>query len=151
MPGHGLMVQGELGIGPCEVVTTSGICLSGVTAFKIACMNVAMGFSKNAVATGSETASSYIKSQMGQSIDPQKIDEINRRPVLSIERIFKVDVSDGAGAVFLSGSPRKEGMSLKLEWIEILSMPMNSIHACMQGPAPLMIIAQRVAGFFITP
>jgi 3-oxoacyl-[acyl-carrier-protein] synthase-3 len=135
MPGHGLMVQGELGIGPCEVVTTSGICLSGVTAFKIACMNVAMGFSKNAVATGSETASSYIKSHMGQSIDPQKIDEINRRPVLSFEEDFlRWMLSDGAGAVFLSGSPRKEGLSLKIEWIEILSYA-NEFNTCMYAGA----------------
>jgi hypothetical protein len=35
------MVQGELGIPACEAVTTSGICLSGVTAFKYACMSVA--------------------------------------------------------------------------------------------------------------
>jgi len=49
-PGHALMVQGELGIPACEAVTTSGICLSGITAFKYACMNVAAGLVSNAVA-----------------------------------------------------------------------------------------------------
>jgi 3-oxoacyl-[acyl-carrier-protein] synthase-3 len=32
MPGHAVMVQGELGNPPCEVVSTAGICLCGMTA-----------------------------------------------------------------------------------------------------------------------
>ena len=52
MPGHGVMVHGELGGGPCEVITTAGICVSGITAFKYAWMNVALGLAKNGVATG---------------------------------------------------------------------------------------------------
>ncbi|MBN1277194.1 MAG: beta-ketoacyl-ACP synthase III [Deltaproteobacteria bacterium] len=135
MPGHGLMVQGELGIGPCEVVSTSGICLSGVTALKNAYMNVAMGFTENGVATGSEMASSFTRSQMGQSIDPQKIDEIHKRPVLSFEEDFlRWMLSDGAGAIFLSNSPLKEGLSLKIEWIEILSYA-NEFSTCMYAGA----------------
>lgn len=62
LPGHGLMVQGELGIPSCEVITTAGICLCGITSFKTAYANVALGLSDNAVSTGSELASSLIKS-----------------------------------------------------------------------------------------
>jgi len=61
LPGHGLMVQGELGIPSCEVITTAGICLCGITAFKAAYANVALGLSDNAVSTGSELASSLIQ------------------------------------------------------------------------------------------
>ena len=32
LPGHGLMVHGELKNGPCEVVSTSSVCISGMTA-----------------------------------------------------------------------------------------------------------------------
>lgn len=135
MPGHGLMVQGELGVGPCEVVTTAGICLSGVTALKNAYMNVAMGFSGNAIATGSEMSSSFTRSQIGQSIDPQKIDEINKKPVLSFEEDFlRWMLSDGAGAMFLSNNPRENGLSLKIEWIEILSYA-NEFRTCMYAGA----------------
>ena len=52
MPGHGLMVHGELKSGPCEVVSTAGVCISGMTSLKYAYMNVALGLSKNAVASG---------------------------------------------------------------------------------------------------
>ena len=61
LPGHALMVLGELGIPACEAVTTAGICLAGITAFKYACMSVAAGLTSNAVATGSELSSSYMR------------------------------------------------------------------------------------------
>ena len=52
MPGHASMVQGELGIGPCEIVSTAGICLTGISALKYAAMAIALGQSHRAVATG---------------------------------------------------------------------------------------------------
>ena len=61
-PGHALMVEGELGLPPCEVITTAGICLSGMIAFKYAFMNIATGMSRNAVAVGSELSSSFMRS-----------------------------------------------------------------------------------------
>ncbi len=135
MPGHGLMVQGELGIGPCEVVTTSGICLSGVTALKNAYMNVALGLSENAVAAGSEMSSSFTRSQIGQSVSPQKIDEIAKKPVLSFEEDFlRWMLSDGAGAIYLANAPSGEGLSLKIEWIEILSYA-HEFSTCMYAGA----------------
>ncbi|MDL2269207.1 hypothetical protein LJC41_04470, partial [Desulfosarcina sp. OttesenSCG-928-G17] len=60
-PGHALMVAGELGLPPVEAVSTAGICISGMTAFKFAFMNVAMGLSANAVSVGSELSSSFMR------------------------------------------------------------------------------------------
>ena len=57
MPNHGVMVHGELGISACEVVSTAGICVSGLTALKYAYLAVLAGDAQNAVATGSELAS----------------------------------------------------------------------------------------------
>ena len=135
MPGHGLMVQGELGIGPCEVISTSGICLSGITALKNAYMNVAMNLSRNAVSTGSEVSCLFLRAQMGQSVNPEKIDEISKRPVLAFEEDFlRWMLSDGAGAIFLSDNPCEKGLSLKIEWIEILSYA-NEYNTCMYAGA----------------
>ena len=36
MPNHAVMVHGELGNPPCEVVSTAGICLCGMSALKYA-------------------------------------------------------------------------------------------------------------------
>lgn len=131
MPGHGVMVHGELGGGPCEVVTTAGICLSGLTALKNAYMNVAMGLSKNAVATGSELASTYLRARMGASTDDDREDAIEKNPVLAFEGDFlRWMLSDGAGAAFLTGRPDENRLSLRVDWIEIVSYA-HRLPTCM--------------------
>ncbi len=100
-PGHGLMVHGELGNPPCEVISTAGICLSGIAALKYAYMNVALELSDNAVATGSELASSLIRANFFEHLkgDPER----GNSPVLAFESDFlRWMISDAAGAVFLS-------------------------------------------------
>ncbi len=131
-PGHGVMVHGELATGPCEVVTTAGICLAGMTAFKYACMNVAAGFSDNAVATGSELASSFTRSSLCNV--PHSLQKGEQ--VLPFEADFlRWMLSDGAGAVFLSGSPGdRQKPSLKVEWIEHLSFA-GELDTCMYSGA----------------
>ncbi len=129
-PGHALMVQGELGLEACESVTTSGICLSGMTAFKYAFMNVAAGHSPNAVAAGSELSSSYMRAQF---LTPfyKEISDLETRP----ERAFDADflrwmLSDGAGAAFLSAEKNREGLSLKVDWMEVISYA-GKLETCM--------------------
>ncbi|HSO19230.1 MAG TPA: hypothetical protein VLT88_07230, partial [Desulfosarcina sp.] len=108
LPGHALMVQGELGLGPCDAVTTAGICIAGMTAFKHAFLSVAAGAAKTAVATGSELASSFIRSAfMGplahrnQGEDP--VERLEKRPIRAFDADFlRWMLSDGAGAAFLS-------------------------------------------------
>ena len=57
MPGHASMVHGEVGGSKCEIVSTAGVCLSGISSLKYACMSVALGLTDNGVATGSEQSS----------------------------------------------------------------------------------------------
>lgn len=128
-PGHGLMVMGELGIGPCEVITTSGICLSGITSFKAAYVNVALQLSNNAVATGSELASSLIRSNFFEHLkgDP----DFKNHPVLTFESDFlRWMLSDAAGAVFMSGKKNKGKKSLRVDWIEHVSYA-GQMDVCM--------------------
>lgn len=129
-PGHALMVQGELGLEACEAVTTSGICLSGMTAFKYAFLNVAAGLASNAVAAGSELASSYMRSQF---LTPfyKDVSDLETRP----ERAFDADflrwmLSDGAGAAFLSPEKNTEGLSLKVDWVEVICYA-GKLETCM--------------------
>ena len=131
-PGHALMVQGELGIPACEAVTTSGICLAGVTAFKYACMSIAAGLASNAVAAGSELASSYMRAQF---LTPfyNGVGDLETRPVRALDADFlRWMLSDGAGAVFLSNTKRKEGLSLKVSWIDVISYA-GVLETCMYG------------------
>ncbi|MEN6620351.1 MAG: beta-ketoacyl-ACP synthase III, partial [Smithella sp.] len=132
-PGHGLMVQGELKIPPCEVISTSGICLSGMASFKAAYMNVALGLSDNAVATGSELASSLMRSNFFEHLKNEQV--LRNHPVLGFESDFlRWMLSDGAGAVFMSGKKNEKRISLKVEWMEHVSYA-GEMEACMYAGA----------------
>ena len=137
LPGHAVMVHGELGNPPCEVVTTAGICLCGVSALKYAWLNVASGESRNAVACGSEVASALMQAR-NFSAEVEDIDQaLARRPELAFEKDFlRWMLSDGAGAVWLEDRPNPEGLSLRIDWIDILSFA-DRLPACMYGGAEM--------------
>ncbi|MBA4423112.1 MAG: hypothetical protein C0390_08420 [Syntrophus sp. (in: bacteria)] len=119
-PGHGLMVHGELASPPCEVISTAGICLCGIAALKYGFMNVAMGFSDNAVATGSELASSLIRSKFFEHLQSER--DVKRNPILAFESEFlRWMLSDAAGAVFLSSKKNPDRLSLRVDWIDHVS------------------------------
>nr|WP_320050826.1 beta-ketoacyl-ACP synthase III [uncultured Desulfuromonas sp.] len=119
MPGHASMVHGELKGGPCEVVSTAGICICGVTSLKQACMQVALGESPSAIATGSELASSFMRASLCGQISRERAEELQNQPVLSFDADFlRWMLSDGAGAAKISPTPNSQGISLKVEWID---------------------------------
>jgi 3-oxoacyl-[acyl-carrier-protein] synthase-3 len=131
-PGHALMVMGELGLPPVEAVTTSGICLSGMTALKFAYLNIAAGCSQNAVATGSELASSYMRASFFKVNGAPEAD-MEKNPI----RLFDADflrwmLSDGAGAVFMTDRPAAGRLSLRIEWIEHYAFS-GELETCMFG------------------
>lgn len=131
-PGHALMVQGELALPPVEAATTAGICISGMLAFKYAYMNVACGISKNAVAVGSETASSFTRS--GFFAPNENTDhEIEKKPILGFDSDFlRWMLSDGAGAAYLSSEKNSDRVSLQVDWIDYMAFA-GELDTCMYG------------------
>lgn len=135
MPNHGVMVHGELGIPACEVVSTAGICVSGITALKYAWMSVLSGQSKNAVATGSELASLGLHARNFEAESAHRIAELESNPEIAFEKDFlRWMLSDGAGAFLLQDKPKAQGLSLAIDWIHILSQA-DSMQACMYAGA----------------
>jgi len=135
MPGHGLMVHGELKTPPCEVVSTAGICLSGVSALKYAYMNVALGLTGNAVATGSDVASTYTRARFfdGVKLNQQAFSRRNR--LVPFDTAFlRWMLSDGAGAAFLSTRHESGRPALRIDWMEHLSYA-GEFNACMYSGA----------------
>jgi len=129
-PGHALMVLGELGLPPCDAVTTSGICVCGMTALKYAYMNVATDSTKNAVAVGSDLASSYSRAAFFAA-DMASDTDLEKKPIRAFDAEFlRWMLSDGAGAVFLSGEKSKDRISLKIDWIENISYA-GQLETCM--------------------
>ena len=131
LPNHALMVHGELGIPSCEVIATSGICLSGTMSLKYGYMSILSGQSTNAVATGSENASSVMRAQNFEEEVETRIEKLERQPEIAFEKDFlRWMLSDGAGAVLMSAEPNKEGISLQIDWIVQKSYA-NELDACM--------------------
>lgn len=131
-PGHALMVMGELGLPPCEAVSTHGICLSGMTALKYAYLNVASGCSGNAVATGSELASSFMRSDFFETMADPQVD-LEKTPIRAFDADFlRWMLSDGAGAVFLTSQRANGRPALEIEWIEHICYS-GELQTCMYG------------------
>lgn len=135
MPGHASMVHGELGGGPLEIVSTAGVCLSGITALKYAWMSVLSGQNRNAVATGSELASTYMLADRIKRISVEKLAALEDNPALSFEEDFlRWMLSDGAGAAYLQARPADNKLSLQIDWIDIYSFA-NELPPCMYAGA----------------
>jgi 3-oxoacyl-[acyl-carrier-protein] synthase-3 len=130
-PAHGLMVHGELACPPCEVATTAGVCCSGVAAFKYGFMSVASGLSKNAITTGSELVSNALKSTYFQPEIEAKIQDLESKPIIGFEKDFiRWMLSDAAAAVLITDTPRQDGLSLRIDWVDYISFA-NEMETCM--------------------
>lgn len=137
MPGHGVMVHGELGNPPCEVATTAGICLCGMTALKYAWMSVASGESRNAVACGSEVASTLMQARNFNAEYDSRVEELENHPEIAFEKDFlRWMLSDGAGAVLLQDRLNAHGLSLRVDWLDIFSFA-DQMPACMYAGAEM--------------
>jgi 3-oxoacyl-[acyl-carrier-protein] synthase III len=135
MPGHGPMVHGELKSPPCDVMSAAGICLSGMTALKYAYMNVALGLAKNAVATGSDLASSFTKARFYEGVKQKKEAFLRKEKLMPFDTAFlRWMLSDGAGAVFLTGNPIPDKPALRIDWVEHLSYA-GEYETCMYSGA----------------
>ncbi len=135
LPSHASMVHGELGIAPCEVVSTSGVCLSGIMALKYAWMSVLSGQASHAVASGSENVSSLLRGELFEDEVEARIQALQKRPELAFEKDFlRWMLSDGAGAVSIQPQPDARRQSLKIEWIIARSFA-DEMDACMYAGA----------------
>lgn len=131
MPSHAVMVHGELGNPCCEVVATAGVCVAGAAALRYAYLAVLAGQARHAVATGSEVASLGLHARHFSAEVEQKVERLESRPEIAFEKDFlRWMLSDGAGAVLLQDRPRADGVSLKIEWIDLFSYA-NELPVCM--------------------
>ena len=131
MPNHGLMVHGELGIPPLEVITTAGICLSGVTAMKYAYQAIKSGEAELAVSTGSENSSSIMRAENFEPEIESRVKELEKNLSIAFEKDFlRWMLSDGAGAIAMSSKPNSDGISLRVDKIFIVSYA-NELDTCM--------------------
>ena len=131
MPNHALMVHGEVGMQPLEVISTAGICLSGITALKYAVNSIKAGDAKSAIATGSENASAVMRAENFKPELEARIGELEANGEIAFEKDFlRWMLSDGAGAIALSDTPNTDAISLRVDKIFSRSFA-NELDACM--------------------
>lgn len=122
MPGHTLMVQGELGISGIETISASGICLSGINALKYIYYGIKAGEIKKGVSCGSEASSPILSARNFTQESNHQLEELEKNAGIAFEKDFlRWMLSDGAGAMRVENIPNKNKISLKIEFIDILS------------------------------
>ncbi len=130
LPSHASMVQGELGLPPVEIASFSGACNTGMQSFKYAYLSVAAGDSAKAVATGSERFSKMLTGDKFQ-MEIDKVKEIEENGFIAFEKDFlRWMLSDGAGAALFENKPNENGVSLKVEWVDMTSFA-GQLETCM--------------------
>ncbi|MEO9893457.1 beta-ketoacyl-ACP synthase III [Aurantibacter sp.] len=117
IPGFASMVHGESELPVCGISSHQSVCAAGMMAIKNGFMHVQSGETNNAVACAGEQPSRMFKASRFEN---QKA--IVENGTLPLETDFlRWMLSDGAGAFLLENKPKKDAISLKIEWIELKS------------------------------
>lgn len=134
LPSHAAMIHGELGVHSLEIMSASGACASSMQALKYAYMAVGCGTAKMAAAVGSERFSAWTQAGRFEQ-EAESWQEMEKNPYIAFEKDFlRWMLSDGAGAALLEDKPNANGLSLKIEWLEIISYA-NELETCMYAGA----------------
>jgi 3-oxoacyl-[acyl-carrier-protein] synthase III len=108
VPGFASMVHGRLGGSPMELLSAGGVCASGMAALKGAVSAVRLGEHPVAVAVGSELVSRSLAAAGDPGVRPDT-------------SFLRWTLSDGAGAVVVEPEPRPDGLSLRVDWMHLVS------------------------------
>lgn len=130
LPAHASMVQGLLKNRPMEVISPEGSCNSGMLAMKYAFMSIQTANSKNAIAGGSEFFSAWLLSNNFED-EAEKLVMLDKEPYIQFEREFlRWMLSDGAAVALMEDKPNENGLSFRVDFVDILSYS-NELPSCM--------------------
>lgn len=130
VPGHAAAVHGELGGAPLEIASFQSVCGSSLMAAKSAWLQVRAGEHDVAVACAGEFSSRWFRPAFYEGT--ALVDAKGR---LNAEADFlRFTLSDGAGAVVMEPKPRDGAISLKVEFIDMVSLA-GTFESCMWAGA----------------
>ena len=118
VPGHASAVHAELGAGPIEIANYQSVCASALMAAKGAWLQVRAGETDVAAAAAGEFSSRWFRPEFYEGT--ALLDAKGRARVEA--DFLRFTLSDGAGAVVMEPRPRPEGLSLKVDWIDLTSL-----------------------------
>jgi 3-oxoacyl-[acyl-carrier-protein] synthase-3 len=129
---------------PLEINSNSGICSSGAQAIVNAARAVKSGDADAAVCVGVEQSSVGLKSkEFHTTYDIPVILRDVRKSKWFMSVFLRFMLSDGAGAFLIEGQPRKDGLSLKVNWTYSRSFA-NEAPLCMQLQSSPRMLSQDV-------
>jgi len=129
IPGFASMVHGRLGGGPMELLSAAGVCASSMAALKAAVSSVQLGQHPVAVAVGSELVSRSFSASCSQEPDAA---------------FLRWTLSDGAGAVVVEPEPRPDGLSLRVDWMHLVSYA-HEHRVCMSASMEAPVLRQDMS------
>lgn len=129
LPSHAAMVHGLMQTKSVELNSSSGVCCSGMNALKFGFLSVKSGNSKNAVCTGSERVSTWMKSEKFEC-EVASLKALEQTPIIAFKKDFlRWMLSDGCGAFLLENKPRGNN-SVEIIWMDYYSYAFE-LEACM--------------------
>lgn len=131
IPSHANMVAGELGLSPSEVISTTGVCASGMSALKYGYMSVATESADNFIVAGSECASALMEARQYKPLVESLRSPSNTHVMVSFEKEFlRWMLSDGAGAFILEPVPRPGSLNFHVDRVVLRSWA-GQLPVCM--------------------
>lgn len=141
---HDQLTKDKLVNHTLEINSNSGICSSGAQAIVNAARAVKSGDAQSAICVGVEHSSSGLKSKAFRTTyDIPTILKDVRASKWFMSVFLRFMLSDGAGAFLIEPEPRKDSISLKVDWTYSRSFA-NQAPLCMQIPARPMILSQNI-------
>ncbi len=132
VPGHATAVHGELGEGPLEIASFQSVCGSSLMAAKAAWLSVRANEHEVAAACAGEFSSRWFRPSFYEGT--ALVDAKGR---LRAEADYlRFTLSDGAGAVIMEPRAKPGGPSLRVRFIDIVSMA-DAYDPCMWAGAPV--------------
>jgi 3-oxoacyl-[acyl-carrier-protein] synthase-3 len=130
VPGHATAVHGELGGRAMEIASFQSVCGSSLMAAKSAWLNVLAGEHSVAAACAGEFSSRWFRPSFYEGT--ALVDAKGRARAEA--DFLRFTLSDGAGAVIMEPQPRREGMSLRVGFVDIVSLA-DRFDPCMWAGA----------------
>jgi 3-oxoacyl-[acyl-carrier-protein] synthase-3 len=129
-PGFASLVHGASRLPPCEIASFQSICAGSIMALQAAFTGILSGVRENSVVCGSEFTSRFFRPGLFE--ETASFQKDGKLPFDA--EFLRWMLSDGAGAAVLENRPNRKGLSLKIEWIDLISYG-SSFDVCMYSGA----------------
>lgn len=132
-PGFASLVHGASKLPACEIASFQSVCAGSMMALQTAFTGILSGTKENAVVCASEFTSRFFRPGLFE----ETADFTEKGKLPFDAEFLRWMLSDGAGAAVLENRPNARGLSLKIEWIDLMSYA-DRFDVCMYSGANKM-------------